>query len=94
LSRLFDWRPQLEKKDKESFDDLHHCLVKDAEQQSERDFPRMSIQNGITNGTKMCKSEQVGNCFVLLCVIHTHSGEKMMWNEMKDRKIFLKKIKN
>ncbi len=42
----------------------------------------------------MCKSEQVGNCFVLLCVMHTHSGKKLMWNDMKDRKISLKKFKN
>ncbi len=27
------------KKDEESFDDLHQSLVRDAEQQSERDFP-------------------------------------------------------
>jgi hypothetical protein len=33
----------MSQKDKESFDDLHHYLVKDAEQQSERDFPHMSI---------------------------------------------------
>ena len=37
--------PNSKQKDKESFDDLHHCLVRDAEQQSQskRDFPRMSI---------------------------------------------------
>ncbi len=64
--------PNSKKKDKESFDDLHHCLVRDAEQQSERDFPCMLRQNGITDGTKICGSKQVGNCFVLLCVIHTH----------------------
>jgi hypothetical protein len=81
------------KKNKESLDDLHQCLVRDAEQQSERDFPRMSIQNGITDGTKMCGSKQVGNCFVLLCVMHTHSGQKLMWKEMKDRTISLKKSK-
>ncbi len=45
------------KKDKESFDDLHQCLVRNAEQQSERDFPYMSIQKGITDGTKMCGSK-------------------------------------
>ncbi len=54
----------------------------------------MSIQNGITDGTKMYGSEQVGNCFVLLCLMHTHSGQKLMLKEMKDRTIFLKKIKN
>ncbi len=45
-------------------DDLHHFLVRDAEQQSEIDFACMSTKNGITDGTKMCGSEQVGNCFV------------------------------
>jgi hypothetical protein len=82
------------KKDKKSFDELDHCLVRSAAQQSERDFPHMSIQNGITDGTKMCGSERVGNCFVLLCVMHTHSGQKLMWKEMKDRTITVKKIKN
>ncbi len=32
--------------------------------------------------------------FVLLCVMHKHSGQKLMWKEMKDRKISLKKFKN
>jgi hypothetical protein len=36
--------PNLKKKDKESFDDSHRCLVKDTEQQSERDILRMSIR--------------------------------------------------
>jgi hypothetical protein len=70
--------PNSKNKVKESFDDLHHCLVRDAEQQSEKDFLCMSIQNRITDGTKMCRSKQVGNCFVLLCVIHTHLGQKLM----------------
>jgi hypothetical protein len=42
----------------------------------------------------MCGSEQAGNCFVFLCVMHTHSGQRFMWKEMKDRTISLKKIKN
>jgi hypothetical protein len=87
-------RPQFKKKDKESFDDLHCYLVRDSERQSERDFPCMSIQNGTTDGTKMRRSEQVGNCFVLLCVMHTHSGQKLMWKELKDRKTSLKKFNN
>jgi hypothetical protein len=60
-------------KDKESFDDLHRCLVMDAEQQSEKDFLCMSIQNGITDGTKMCGSKQVGNCLLCVTLCHTHS---------------------
>ncbi len=42
--------------DKETFDDLHRCLVRDAQRQSERGFPRMSVCNEITYDTKMCGS--------------------------------------
>ncbi len=50
---------ELIKKDKKSFVDLHHCLVRDAEKQSER-HPCMSIRNGIIDGTKICGSERAG----------------------------------
>ncbi len=80
------------KRDKESFDNLHCCLVINAERQSKRDFPCMSIRDGITDGTKMCGSERVGNCFVLLCVMHTHLEKELMLNEMKQRKIPIKRF--
>ena len=49
---------QSRKKDRESFDDLHRCIVSDTQRQSEQDFSCMSIRNGIsTDGTKMCGSE-------------------------------------
>ncbi len=79
-------------RDKESFDDLHCCLVINAERQSKCDFPRMSIRNGITDGTKICGSERVGSCFVLLCLMHTHLGKDLMSNKMKQRKIPLKRF--
>jgi hypothetical protein len=77
------------KKDRESFDDLHRYIVSDAQQQSERDFPCMSIRNGITDGTKMCGSERVGNCFVLLCAMHTQLGQSLLANEKRERRISL-----
>ncbi len=52
----------------------------------------MSIGNGITDGTEMCGSERVGNCFVLLCVMHTHLGKELMSNKMKQRKIPMKRF--
>ncbi len=64
--------------DKETFDDLHRHLVIDAQCQSERDFPRMSVCNGIMDGTKMCGSERVGNAFILLCLFHTQLGQKLI----------------
>ncbi len=54
----------------------------------------MSIRNGIPDGTKMCSSERVGNCFVLLCVMHTHLGKELMANKMKQRKIPMKRFIN
>ncbi len=52
----------------------------------------MSIRNGITDGTKMCGPERVGNCFVLLCVMHSHLGKDLMSIKMKQRKIPLKRF--
>jgi len=65
-------------KDKETYDDLHRCLVRDAQCQRERDFPSMSVCNGITDGTKMCGSKRVGNCFILLCLFYTQLGQKLI----------------
>jgi len=38
----------------------------------------MSIRNGITDGTKMCGSERVGNCFILLCALYTSQGKTLL----------------
>jgi hypothetical protein len=38
----------------------------------------MSVRNGITDGTKMCGSERVGNAFILLCLFHTQLGPKLI----------------
>jgi hypothetical protein len=64
--------------DKETFDDLHQRLVIEAQGQSERDFPRMSVRNKITDGTKMCGSERVGYAFILLSLFHTQLGQKLI----------------
>ncbi len=78
---------QSKKRDQESFDDLHRCIVIDAQRQSKRDFPRMSVRNCITDGSKICGSEQVGNCFVLLCAMHTQLGKDLLAKEMGERGI-------
>ena len=38
----------------------------------------MSVCNGITDGTKMCGSECVGNCFILHCLFHTQLSQKLI----------------
>ncbi len=75
------------KQDQELFDDLHSCIVIDAQRQSKRDLPRMSVRNGITDGSKLCGSEKVGNCFALLCAMHTQLGKNLLAKEMGERGI-------
>jgi hypothetical protein len=41
---------------------------------------------------KMCGSERVGSCVVLLCVMHAHLGKELMANKMKQSKIPLKRF--
>jgi hypothetical protein len=77
------------KKEREQFDDLHQCLVQAAQHQNECDRPQMSIQNRISDGTKMCSSEHVGNCFILLCVL---TGQKFIKPGLRNRNISLKRI--
>ncbi len=67
-------------------------MVIDAQRQSERDFPRMSVRNGITDGTKMAGLEQVGNCFILLCLMHTQQGQDLTDYERRQKRISLQRI--
>ena len=54
----------------------------------------MSVHNGITDGSKMCGSEQVGNCFALLCTMHTQLGKNLLAKEMRERGISWQKFMN
>ncbi len=81
------------KREKEAFDDLHRCLVGDAQCQSEKQMPRMSIRNGITDGTKMCGSERVGNCFILLCAMYTARGETLLSPGLARKNILLTNVR-
>jgi hypothetical protein len=38
----------------------------------------MFVCNGITDGTKMCRSERVGNAFILLCLFHAQLGKELI----------------
>jgi hypothetical protein len=76
------------------FDDLHHCIVIDAQRQSKHDFPQMPVRNCTTDGSKMCGSEQVGNCFALLCAMHTRLGKHFLAKEMGERGISWQKFMN
>jgi len=75
-------------------DVLHHNLVTESLKQSERDMPRMSSRNGVTDGTKMTASERVGNMFILLCVSHTKDGRGILNNGLNELGIALSAFKN
>ncbi len=66
----------------------------DAKWQSEQRMPRMTIWNGITDGTKMCGSEHVGNFFILLCVMYTTSGKRLLSNGLSRERIPLRRFRN
>jgi hypothetical protein len=74
---------------------LHHNLVVASLKQSERDMPRMSLRNGVTDGTKMTASERVGNMFILLCcAIHTTDGHGIFREGLKAYHISLTAFKD
>ena len=75
-------------------DVLHHNLVTESLKQSERDMPRMSSRNGVTDGTKMTASERVGNMFILLCVSHTKDGRGILNSGLNELGIALSAFKN
>jgi hypothetical protein len=51
--------------------------------QSERDFPRGSMRNGLIDGRKCPSSEQKGNLFRLLCIAHTTNGSRVIKRSLK-----------
>jgi hypothetical protein len=46
--------------------------------QSEQDFPRGSMRNGLIDGTKCQSEEKKGNFFLLLCIANTTDGSRKL----------------
>ena len=57
-------------KDRDYIDQQHIVVSNIIKRQSEQDFPRGSMQNGLIDGTKCQSSERKGNLFRLLCIAH------------------------
>ena len=81
-------------KTKIKLDLRHQNLVANSLKQSERDMPRMSLRNGVTDGTKMTASERVGNMFMLLCAIHSNDGHDIFRDGLGAEGISLSAIKD
>jgi hypothetical protein len=57
-------------KDRDLIDQQHILISNLIKRQSECDFPRVSMRNGLIDGTKCQSSERKGNLFRLLCIAH------------------------
>jgi len=65
-------------RDRDLIDQLHIEISQQLKRQSERDFPRGSMRNGLIDGTKCQSSERKGNLFRLLCIAHTTVGSSTL----------------
>jgi hypothetical protein len=64
--------------------DKQHILISNLiKRQSEHDFPRGSMRNGLIDGTKCQSSEQKRNLFRLLCIAHTTNGRHVIKRSLK-----------
>jgi hypothetical protein len=70
-------------KDRDLIDRQHILISNLIKRQSERDFPRGSMRNGLIDGTKCQSSEQKGNLFQLMCITHTTNGSHVMKRSLK-----------
>jgi len=67
-----------ETKLRDDIDKMHIRVLFDVKRQSDRDFPRVSMRNGIIDDTKCESEERKGNLFLLLCIASTRlGGEKL-----------------
>ena len=65
-------------KDRDFIDQQHVVISNLLKRQSERDFPRGSMRNGIIDGTKCQSSERKGNLFRLMCIACTTKGRDIL----------------
>jgi hypothetical protein len=70
-------------KDRDLIDKQHVLISNLIKRQSEHDFPRGSMRNGLIDGTKGQSSEQKGNLFQLLCIAHTTNGSCVIKRSLK-----------
>jgi hypothetical protein len=70
-------------KDRDLIDKQHVLISNLIKRQSERDFLRGSMRNGLFDGTKCQSSERKGFFFQLLCIAHTTNGSRVMKRSLK-----------
>jgi hypothetical protein len=65
-------------KDRDEIDKYHIQISLTIRHQSECDFPRGAMCNGLIDGTKYQAEERRGNLFLLLCIAHTLEGSEIL----------------
>jgi hypothetical protein len=68
--------------DRDTIDQDHVTVNTIIRRQSERDFPRASMRNGLIDGTKCQSSERKGNLFRLLCIAHRSKARGVLQKAM------------
>lgn len=63
---------------RDDIDKQHVRMYMIIKRQSERDFPRGAVRNGLLDGTKCQAEERKGNLFLLLCIAHTAEGSNKL----------------
>jgi hypothetical protein len=61
-------------KDCDDIDKQHVWMYMVIKRQSEGDFPRGAMRNGLIDGIKCQAEERKGNLFILLCITNTNEG--------------------
>ncbi len=65
-------------KDRDEIDKYHIWIWLIIRCQSERDFPRGAMSNGLIDETKCQAEERMGNKLLLLCIAHTLKGLEIL----------------
>jgi hypothetical protein len=68
----------------QNYIDKEHIVVSNIiQRQSEHDFPRGSMHNGLIDGTKIQSSERKGNLFRFLCIAHRTKAKTILKNSLQ-----------
>jgi hypothetical protein len=70
-------------KDRDIIDRQHILISNLIKRQSEHDFPRGSMRNGLIDGSKCQSSERKGNLFRLLYIARTTNGSRIIKRSLK-----------
>jgi hypothetical protein len=65
-------------KDRDDINKLHIQISLIIRRQSECDYPRGAMRNGLIDGTKCQAEERIGNLFLLLCIAQTVEGSEIL----------------